>query len=242
MGRAVDDQPLDLVEHRRVGRVVIAAEGPPRHDDAQRRLLRLHRADLHGRGMGAQHQARAVRAWRQIERVVLLARGMVRRDVERGEIVEIVLDMRPLGDDETHLAEDRDDLVDGLADRMDRSRAAGQHRQGHIGQLAGEAIGQRGTPQPVAGFLERRGDRVPKGVQPRARLPALFCRKLAKPAHQRGNLAVAAEQLDADLLELLRRLRSGNRPQELIGFQCGIFHFIHQHAKRGRRIRPLWSQ
>ena len=61
MRRAVDHQPLDLVEHRRVGRVVVAAEGAARHDDADRRLLRQHRADLHRRGVGAQHQARAVR-------------------------------------------------------------------------------------------------------------------------------------------------------------------------------------
>ena len=56
MGRAVDHQPLDLVEHRRMGRVVVAAEGAARHDDADRRLLRQHRADLHRRGVGAQHE------------------------------------------------------------------------------------------------------------------------------------------------------------------------------------------
>ena len=59
---------------------------------------------------------------RQIERVVLLPRRMLGRDVERGEIVEILLDMRPLGDGEPHLAKDRDDLVDGLADRVDAAR------------------------------------------------------------------------------------------------------------------------
>ena len=67
---------------------------------------------------------------RQIEGVVHLARRMVRRDVEGGEIVEVVLDVRPFGDGEAHLAEDGDDLVDGLADRMDaalgfRAAAAG---------------------------------------------------------------------------------------------------------------------
>ena len=34
----VDDQALDLVEHRRVGLIEIVAEGAPRHDDADRRL------------------------------------------------------------------------------------------------------------------------------------------------------------------------------------------------------------
>ena len=32
--RAVDHQAFDLVEHRRVGRVVVDAEGAARHDDA----------------------------------------------------------------------------------------------------------------------------------------------------------------------------------------------------------------
>ena len=56
---------------------------------------------------------------RQEERVVHLPRRMFRRDVERGEIVEVVLDVRAFGHGEAHLAEDRDHLVDGLADRMD---------------------------------------------------------------------------------------------------------------------------
>jgi hypothetical protein len=39
MGALVDDEALDLVEHRRVGLVVVAAEDAARRDDADRRLL-----------------------------------------------------------------------------------------------------------------------------------------------------------------------------------------------------------
>ncbi len=56
----VDDQALDLVEHRRVGLIGVVAEGAARHDDADRRLLRQHGADLHRARMGAQHHARAI--------------------------------------------------------------------------------------------------------------------------------------------------------------------------------------
>ena len=46
-------------------------------------------------------------------------RRMLARDVEGGEVVEIVLDVRALGDAEAHGTEDGDDLVDGLADGME---------------------------------------------------------------------------------------------------------------------------
>src|SRR5690606_28700090 len=42
---AVDEERLDLVEHRRVRRVVVAAVHGPRRDERHRRLHRLHRSD-----------------------------------------------------------------------------------------------------------------------------------------------------------------------------------------------------
>ena len=48
-----------------------------------------------------------------------LPRRMLGRDVERLEIVPVVLDVRPFGDGEAHVGEDRDDLVGDLAHRMD---------------------------------------------------------------------------------------------------------------------------
>src|SRR5271166_991806 len=46
MGRTVDDQPFDLMKPRRMGRIMVAAEGPSGDDDPDRGLLCLHRADL----------------------------------------------------------------------------------------------------------------------------------------------------------------------------------------------------
>jgi hypothetical protein len=54
--RAVDHQPLDLVEHGRVRRVVVGAEGAAGHDHPDRRLLRQHGPDLHRRGVRPQHR------------------------------------------------------------------------------------------------------------------------------------------------------------------------------------------
>ena len=126
VGRAVDHQALDLMEHRRVGGVVVDAEGAARHDDAQRpavgqhllHVLVEHGARLHRRGVGAQHHRRAVGARRQVEGVLHLPRRMVGRDVERGEVVPVVLDVGTVGPGEAHLAEDGGELVHHLADRM----------------------------------------------------------------------------------------------------------------------------
>ena len=56
----VDGKALDLMEHRRVCLVVIGTVDTTGADDAQRRALRLHRADLHWACMGAQHVGRAI--------------------------------------------------------------------------------------------------------------------------------------------------------------------------------------
>src|SRR5579872_7492706 len=56
MRMLVDDQALDLMEHRRVRLIAVAAVGAAGTDDAQRRLLAQHRAHLHRRGVRAQEQ------------------------------------------------------------------------------------------------------------------------------------------------------------------------------------------
>ena len=86
----VDHQALDLVEHRRVGGVAVAAIGAARCDDPKGRLVRHHVAHLDGRGMGAQHQRLAGLGGLEEERVVHLPSWMLGREVECGEIVEVV--------------------------------------------------------------------------------------------------------------------------------------------------------
>ena len=172
----------------------------------------LHGADLHRRGVGAQHHAALPSgARRQVEGVVHLPRRMLRRDVERGEIVEIVLDVRALRRREAHLAEDRDDLVDGLADRMDAALGSGPRRQGDVEPLGGEpARRARGLGQRRLARLDRRGDRVLDGVE-RWRRPRAAPRAARPPSvlHQLGDLALLAQRLDARAVQ--RRQIGGGR-------------------------------
>ena len=84
----VDQQAFDLVEHRRVRHVGVAAIDAARHDHAQRRLLAQHGAHLHRRGVRAQQRGR--RGNRRC-RASPAPDGW--RDVERLEVVPVVLDL-----------------------------------------------------------------------------------------------------------------------------------------------------
>src|SRR6516164_5590222 len=115
--------------------------------------------------MRAQHLAAAVGALAQIKRVLLLARGMLGRNVERSEVVKIVLDMRAFGDAEAHLAEDRHQLVDRLADGMDAAFRLGTHRQGDVDALAGETRGKRRVLKTPCGMADGGLDLVLEAVE-----------------------------------------------------------------------------
>lgn len=75
----------------------------------------------------------------QIERVVALAGGMLGRDVEAREVVVVALDVRAFGHREAHLAEQRDEFINSLADRMDAALGDVAHGQRHVDRLEGEA-------------------------------------------------------------------------------------------------------
>ena len=140
----VDHQSLDLVEHGRVGGVAVEAIDAARRDDADRRLLRHHGADLHGARVRAQHLdgivvavfARAL----HVEGVVLLPGRVLGRDIELGEVEIVGLDVGPLGDGEAHVAEDLGHLVPHLADGVDAPflQRPEPHGQRDVGRLGGE--------------------------------------------------------------------------------------------------------
>ena len=85
----VHHQSLHLVEHRAVAGIeVVLAIHPARTNDPDRWRPRFHGSDLHRRRMGTQQHAVV-----EVERVVHCPRRMVRRDVERFEVVVLVLDL-----------------------------------------------------------------------------------------------------------------------------------------------------
>ena len=146
-----------------------------------------------------------------VEGVVLLARGVLGRDVELGEIVVVGLDVRPFGDGEAHVGEDLDHLVEHLADGVDAPvlQRPGAHGQRHVGLLAGEAGRERAALQLGLAAFQRLADarleavdRLPEGL-------ALVARQGAQRRHQLRDAPLLAERGDAHALD--RREIGGSR-------------------------------
>ena len=119
----VHRESLDLVEHRGVGGVeFVGAEGAADRDDVDRQVALEQRADLHRRGVGAQHLARAVR--RDVEGVLLAARRVVGREVQRVEVELLGLDLGALGQFPAHRDEGVGDVLGQDGDRVPGADAA----------------------------------------------------------------------------------------------------------------------
>src|SRR5690606_10456834 len=136
--RLVDHEPFKLVEHRRVRRVRVGPVCFAGNDNADWRLLRFHRANLHRRSVCPQKLAfsRSIRL--QEERVVHLARRMPFREVQSGKVIVVSLDVWPFSDLEAQIAKNGSNFVDDLADWMNPP-ALGWRTvdwQGHVYLLA----------------------------------------------------------------------------------------------------------
>jgi len=64
--------------------------------------------------------------------------------------------MRPFRDRKAHLAKNRDDFVDGLADRVDAAGPGERDRQGYVGALTGEPFGEGRTTEARSLFEQLR--------------------------------------------------------------------------------------
>ena len=86
---------------------------------------------------------------------------MLRRNVERGEIVEVGLDVRAFGDGEAHIGEDLGDLVGDLTHRVDTAfgKRAFAHREGDVGTLSREPRAHRSAAKRLTLGFQRVADR-----------------------------------------------------------------------------------
>jgi len=89
--------------------------------------------------VSAQDVLFAVRLLAEIEGRLHLPRRMIGRDVQLGEIVVVILDVRTLGDGEAKIGEDRGDLVEHLRNRMNATLRFGPGRQRDVDRLVAEA-------------------------------------------------------------------------------------------------------
>ena len=113
----------------------------------------------------------------------------------------VVLDLRPFGPDEAHLAEDIDDFVDGLGDGVEASAAHGTRGLGDVDGLGGEAGVELGVGETGLARVQRPGDLVLERVQRLTRSLAGLRVEAAKLLHLRGDFTLLSEGGNADFLE-----------------------------------------
>ena len=151
----------------------------PGDDDEQRRRLRLHRPDLHRRGVRAQQDRVGPLdvlgpRRREVEGVRPQPRRVRRRVVERVEVVVDGLHVGALGDVEAQADEDVLELAPGLGDQVQPS----DRRRGVGGQRDVDAVaGQAGVELGRLELARARGDlglerlaRLVRGLADRAAL------------------------------------------------------------------------
>ena len=142
-----------------MGRVdLVAAVGGAGGDDPNRRGLRLHGADLHAGGVGAEEFSGI-----KVEGIFFVSSRMVGRGVESVEAMELVFDFRAIGEREAHAAEDADGFIPDKCERVERAdrNLAGGERDVDPGECG--AIGD--FPEVNLFYLEGGGDLGAGGVE-----------------------------------------------------------------------------
>ena len=187
----VDAEPLDLVEHRHVGGVVVAAKRFAGNDHPLRRAANEHAADLHRRGVGPE-QPRIV----DVEGVLRVAGRVSGRLVDQGEVVAVVFDLGPVDGLEAELAEDPPHLPGGERHRAEAAAAQWRRRAGEIERLGLEAPSpMRALDGPLA-LVEGIADALDELVDHLTHLAAsVRVGDLARGRAETSQLAVAPSEV-----------------------------------------------
>ncbi|MCY1175091.1 hypothetical protein D9M73_153140 [compost metagenome] len=215
----IDQQAFHLVEHRRVGQVGVAAVHAARADDANRRLLAFHGADLYRRGMGTQQHVGI-----EIEGVMHRPGRVVARDVERLEVVIVVFDLRAFGDAVADTGEELFDAFQSAGNRMQTTGGLATARQGHINALGGQTGAEFGFFESRLARVEHLGDAFLGVVDQRANFWPLFGRHVAQGLHHLGQFAFLAKELNPDLFQGIDVFSAFHGLQGLGDQRVQVFH------------------
>ena len=234
----VDGHALDLVEHGRVRGVdLVLAVHAAGSENADGQLARLHRVDLHGRGLRAQKD-RAVLG--EIERVAPLAGGMALLDVELREVVLGKFDLAVFENFKAHADEDVLDLVEHLIHRVLHADLFLLAGDGHVHGLGLELELHGLVGELFRLFLDVRFE---LGAHVVGELPdhgALFGAELAHLLQNGGQLPLFAKVADAQCFEVLRLAGVGDRIERRLAdrFQL-LFHIISPFQVKICRISKI---
>jgi len=145
------------------------------------------------------------------------------RDVERGEIVPVVLDLRACGDGEAHVRKDFRQFVHHLADRVDRPARRLGRGQRQVHGFGGKAGIQRGAFQRTLALCQGIGNPFTQGVDQRAGALPFFGGHPAQCLEQGRDRTLLAQKFDPQSLQRAQILRGGDTRQRLFT-GCGIVH------------------
>ena len=215
----IHDERLHLVEDRQVRGVGrLATVDAPRRDDVHGWRLRLHRSYLDRARLRAEEQF-GMAGDRHVQGVLHGPRGMVLGDVQRLEVVPVVLDLRPLDDAEPQTEEHVDDLILHDRERMERARGRTAPRQGEIDEVVHQEGSGRLTGQPVARLLERGSEDLPGLVDLLAQRPALVLGEGAQAALHLAEGGPASHHRGLRRLEIVQRGRRAGQLETARSFR-----------------------
>ena len=183
---------LDFAAH---GDLLVAVAHAGQDDaDGQRAVAAVftHGTDLPRRGVGAQDDPRRG----GVERVPHIAGGVVRRDVEQGEVGVVVLHVAAAVDLKAHIRPNRIEVTEhagGGVQPADRTRATGQ---GDIDRAAFEILREFLRFHQHFAFSESIRQRGFDLIGALAEVGALLFWQAADAAHDFGDRAFFAEVLD----------------------------------------------
>ena len=204
-----------------MGRVgLVLAEDAAGREDADGRLLLLHHADLHRAGLRAQQDGIVVV---EIERVGAVAGRMPLLDVQAGEVIAGLLDLRAVDNRIAHADEDLLDLLQHLVHRVLMPHREFLAGDGHVDGLRRKALFQRGGLQLGLAALELRLDLGAHAVGQLTHDRALLGGQLAHLLQDGGQLALFAQNPDAQRVE---RGRVGGGVDGLQRLRLGLFQLL----------------
>src|SRR5437867_5011403 len=211
----VDGQRLDLEQQGEMG----GADGlppvrAPGREDVDGRVLRLHRPDLHGGGLGAKEEPGDL----DVEGVLHGPGGVVGGDVEGLEVVPVVLDLRAFLHAVAHAGEDPDHLVLDDREGMQRSRPQPAAGKRDVDPIALEQAslfrpGQCSTP-----FVQRRLQGLAQLVRRHPQALAVLRVERAQRTLDLAEPGLPAEHPHLCGVERLRGVRAGDHRQAPLAF------------------------
>ena len=142
-----------------------------------------------------------------IEGVLHVARGVILRQIEQGEVVVIQLDLRPVKHGESHADQRVANQAVGLRHRVQAAKRRGNSaRRGDVQRFLGKTALFGDFTQRGAFFRNNRLQRTLDLVGKGADACALLARELAHRAQNVGQRTVAPEHIHQGLLEIFGRL------------------------------------